>query len=135
MLFMAESGLRHGTRVGAVIDGAGRVVDLNHTYDSSVRFVRDDEDDPGRLMIAFWAYSPVCYLPRDHHEFGRIRDLLASAAGTDRYVIFACRDGEDANGEPLWPNLMDVRPLDPAEPTPAELNGHKGAEHAPDAGR
>src|SRR5262245_16470403 len=44
------------------------LVDLHSWHQSAVRHVRPDEDDPRRLMVQFWAYSPICYLTKDHPE-------------------------------------------------------------------
>src|SRR5262245_40618309 len=74
----AES--RRGTSmpVGVVLDVDGRVVDLNAAHDTPVRYLREFERDSNHLEVAFWAYSPICGLSRDHPEFERICATLSA---------------------------------------------------------
>lgn len=109
-LFQAEESVRAGCPVGAVVDEAGRVRDMNHTYRSHVDRVRDDPEDGSRVEVWFWAFSPICYLTRDHPEFDRIHTTLAEAATSGELVWLAnhCRaiEGETE----IWHKLLDVRP-------------------------
>jgi hypothetical protein len=52
----------------AAVDG-----EVSHAHDTGVHAIREDADDPSRLAVWFWGYSPVCYLTGDHPEFDRIR--------------------------------------------------------------
>jgi hypothetical protein len=110
MLVQAESSLRAGRPVGVVLDPLGRIADLNDAHDTAVRSLRDDPEDSNRLEVAFWGYSPICYLTRDHPEFGRLRSTLAEAeaAGTTVWVANHSQMVEGATE--VWWKIMDVRP-------------------------
>jgi hypothetical protein len=108
-LHQARNSLQHGSSVGLMVNEAKEFVELSDTYQSTVRHVRDDEDDPGRLMIEFWAYSPICYLTRDHPEFERIKHTLASAAANDQQVLFANHRHMVEGDTETWWKIMDVR--------------------------
>src|SRR5579883_3184981 len=89
ILHHARSSLQYGHPIGFILNEAGELVELNDTHQSTVRQVQPDEDDPGRLMVEFWAYSPICYLAKDHPEYERIKNTLEHAAAMDEQVIFA----------------------------------------------
>jgi hypothetical protein len=102
-----------------VVDANGRVVDLNAAHDTPVRYLRESERDSNHLEVAFWAYSPICVLTRDHPEFERIRATLAQAAGTPRLLWVATHSGEKVEGEPeedglipAYPTILEVRPIE-----------------------
>jgi hypothetical protein len=102
--------------VGVVLDADGRVVDLNAAHDTPVRHVHELTGDGNCLEVAFWAYSPICGLTRDHPEFERIRATLAEAAGKQALVWVATYTEEMVEGEPdedglipAYPKIMDVR--------------------------
>jgi hypothetical protein len=118
LLVNAESAQRPHARVGVVLGAGGRVVDLNAAHETGVRSVEEDAADRGPLSVAFWGYSPICYLTRDHPDFARIRATLESAAGTEKRVWAAncsrmveSEVGTDGEGE-LWWKIMDVRPVE-----------------------
>ncbi|HKI30922.1 MAG TPA: hypothetical protein VKA46_03580 [Gemmataceae bacterium] len=82
---------------------------MNYTHQSAVRHVRPDEDDASRLMVEFWAYSPICYLTKNHPEFERIKQTLERAVALDEQVVFA-NHGHMVEGDTeTWWKLMDVR--------------------------
>src|SRR5262245_39994276 len=66
ILHDAEWSLCHGRPVGVLLDSTGRIVDLKYAIDTLVKRVTDCEEDPNRLEVGFWGYSPVCYVTRDH---------------------------------------------------------------------
>jgi hypothetical protein len=108
-LHQARSSLQHGHPVGLLVNETGELVELNDTHQSTMRHVRADEDDPGRLMVEFWAYSPICYLTRDHPEFERIKHILERAAEKDEPVLFAnYRHMVEGETETWW-KILDVR--------------------------
>jgi hypothetical protein len=72
-------------------------------------FRRDDEDDPSRVKVAFWGFSAVCYLQRDHPEFGRILGTLAAAVGSPAQVWFANRSWPLEGETEVWNAILDVR--------------------------
>src|SRR5690242_1013608 len=86
LLQFANSSLRHGTAVGILLSEAGELIELNHAYRSTVRFAQQDEEDSSRLVVGFWAYSPICYLTQDHPEFVRIHRTLLDAIKTGSQV-------------------------------------------------
>jgi hypothetical protein len=102
--------------VGVVLDGAGQVGDLYAAHDTAVRYILEDPADDSRLTVAFWGFSPICYLTRDHQDFERLRRTLAAVAGTNQRVWFAnhsemmvTEPAGGVEGETWW-KLMDVRP-------------------------
>jgi hypothetical protein len=104
--------------VGVVLDGAGQIVDLNTAHDTAVQSVQDCLDDHHRVKVAFWGYSPVCYLTRDHPEFERIQATLTKAVGTQAAVWVANHStmiedapaADDSEVE-IWWKIMDVRAI------------------------
>jgi hypothetical protein len=110
MVRQAHHSVQDGIPVGFLLNETAEIVELNYTHQSTVRFIRPDEDDSSRLVVAFWAYSPICYLTRDHPEFERIRQTLERAAKGNEHVILANHmnmvDGETET----WWKIMDVRP-------------------------
>jgi len=108
-LHQARSSLQYGVPVGLMVSDAGGLVQLNHTHQSAVRQVRPDEDDLSRLMVEFWAYSPICYLTNDHPEFDRIKQILERAALMDEQVLFANYQQMVEGETETWWKLMDVR--------------------------
>jgi hypothetical protein len=112
----AESNRGRPVSVGVVLDAGGRIVDLNTAHDTTVQSIQECPDDYNRLKVAFWAYSPVCYLTRDHPEFERIRETLTKIAGTPT-VVWVANHSEMMEGEPaadgeceIWWKILDVRP-------------------------
>jgi hypothetical protein len=112
----AESRCGRPLPVGVVLDTDGRVVDLNAAHDTPVRHLRAFEKDSNFLEVAFWAYSPLCALSRDHPEFERLQATLTETAGTPKRVWIATHSAECVEGEPdedglipAYPKLMDVR--------------------------
>jgi hypothetical protein len=112
----AESRRGRPMPVGVVVDADGRVVDLNAAHDTPVRHVREFAGDSNRLEVAFWAYSPICALTRDHPEFERIHTTLAEAAGKPAMLWVSAHSEEMVEGEPdedglipAYPKIMDVR--------------------------
>jgi hypothetical protein len=104
--------------IGVVVDAEGRVVDLNAAHDTPVRHLREFTEDSNVLEVAFWAYSPICALTRDHSEFERIYTTLTEAAGTAKLLWVATHSTEVVEGEadedgciPAYPKIMDVRPV------------------------
>jgi hypothetical protein len=110
LLHHARSSLQDGGAVAFLVNEGGDLVELNYTHQSAVRRVRTDEEDRNRLMIEFWAYSPICYLTRDHPEYDRIKDTLERAAATETPVIFANNMHMVVGETETWWKLMDVRP-------------------------
>jgi hypothetical protein len=110
ILHHARGSLQNGSPVAVLVNEGGELVELNYTHQSAVRHVRPDEEELNRLMIEFWAYSPTCYLTKDHPEYERIKHILERAAASDAQVLFANHmhmvDGETET----WWKLMDVRP-------------------------
>jgi hypothetical protein len=107
----AQSSLEHGSPLGFIVNNAGEVVEVNHTHQSTVRFVNQDDEDPNRLMVGFWAYGPLCYLTKDHPEFERIRDTLRDAMRTERPVLFVNHLKMVEGENETWWKLLDVRPV------------------------
>jgi hypothetical protein len=100
-----------GRPLGMVLDAVGRIADLNHTYDSLVGWLREDEDDSNRLSVALWAFSPATYLTRDHPDFLRLRATLTAAAASGGMVYFANYSQMVEGEEGSWHEIMDVRPM------------------------
>jgi hypothetical protein len=104
--------------VGVVLDADGGIVDLNTAHDASVQFVQEVPEDNNRLKVAFWGYSPVCYLSREHPEFDRLYSTLTAAAGT-RTMLWVANYSEMVEDQPktpdgeyeIWWKIMDVRPV------------------------
>jgi hypothetical protein len=118
LLIEARWSVDTGRPVGLILDERGVVLDLNHTWDSSVRRIRDDPEDSSRLEVGFWGYSPVCYLTRDHPDFERIRATLAEAAAAGTMVWLANRSHMVEGETEIWHKLMDVRPISAVVFTP-----------------
>jgi hypothetical protein len=107
----AEISLRERQPVGVLVDGAGCLVDLNHTYQVTIREVRDMEDDARRVQVGCWGFGPVCYLMRQHPEFDRIRTILNEAAASGAPVRLANRTWVVEEETELWHQILDVRSL------------------------
>lgn len=107
----AEGSVQHRTPIGFLLDNAGEVAELNHTYQSTVRFVNQDEEDPTRLTVGFWAYSPICYLTKDHPELERIHDTLLNAFRTGNQVLLVNHMKMVEGETETWWKLLDVRPV------------------------
>jgi hypothetical protein len=60
-------------------------------------------------MVAFWAYSPICYLKRSHPEFERIKHTLEQAITKDEQVILANHMHPVEGETETWYSIMDVR--------------------------
>src|SRR5262249_34684196 len=103
--------LRRQTPVGFLCDGTGRITDLNYTYEVTVRFVHDDEEDSNRLFVGFWEFSEVCYLIRDHPDSQRIRETLEAAQRSGGRVVFANHMRPRESETEVWNSILDVRPL------------------------
>jgi hypothetical protein len=112
MLQTVERSLRQQEPVGVVTDRSGRLLEVNHTYRSTVRFVREDEEDSSRITVAFWAFSPVCYLTRDHPAFERIHATLGQAVASGGQVWFANFPQLVEGEAEAWWKIMDVRPAE-----------------------
>jgi hypothetical protein len=110
ILRQARSSAASGEPVGLMVGETRELLELNYTHQSAVRYVRPDEDDPSRLMVAFWAYSPICYLTRSHPEFERIKYTLAQALTRDEPVILANHVHPVEGETEIWWSIMDVRP-------------------------
>jgi hypothetical protein len=110
ILQQAHSSVQAGSPVGFVVNQAGELLELNYTYQSAVRHVEPDDEDPSRVVVEFWSYSPICYLTRDHPDFERILRTLKCAVKEEKPVILANHihmiDGETET----WWKLLDVRP-------------------------
>jgi hypothetical protein len=102
--------IEDGRPVGIVIEATGEVVDLRRADESTLRWVRPDEEDPRYLDVALWGFSPACCLLYDHPEFERIRTTLAEALASGREVWFATRSELFESNTGLCHNLMDARP-------------------------
>jgi hypothetical protein len=109
---------RSNRPVGVVTDGAARIIDLSAAHDTGVAWVQALPTDAGRYRVAFWAYSPLCALTRDHPEFDRIHATLNAAVGTTEQVWVATCSEETVDDEPdeeglvaALPKIMDVRPM------------------------
>lgn len=107
-----------GRVVGVVTDGRGQLVDLNAAHDTTVYWVREFPTDPSRFRVAFWAYTPLCALTREHPEFDRIYATLTAAAGTQQMVWVVTHSGETVDDEldedglvAALSKIMDVRPI------------------------
>ena len=111
---------------GLILDEHGTVVDLSWACDSSVNQIRDDPEDNSRLEVWFWAFSPVCYLTRDHPEFERIRSTLTEAATAGSRVWLANRFHMIEGTTETWHKLMDVRPSSEVVFAPTSQKGNDG---------
>jgi hypothetical protein len=118
ILRQAEWSLCDGRPMGVLLDSAGRIVDLKHAVQTSVRRVQDCEEDPNRLEVGFWGYSPVCYVTRDHPDFERIRTTLEQAVESGKPVWLATYTWPETSETEIWVKIMDVRPGDWAETAP-----------------
>lgn len=107
----AQRSLQDCRPVGVMLNGDGRVVDLNAAHQTTVRSVLEDEDNPGRLAIWCWEFSPVCYLSRDHPEFDRIKAALQQAAASRTRVWLANRTHLVHDETEIWWKILDVRPV------------------------
>lgn len=120
LLIHAEHGFRRTDHapVGVVVESDGRIVDLGTAHDTSVYWVKESPADPNCFRVAFWAYTPLCALTRDHPEFDRIYATLTAAVGTPR-MLWVVTHSEEAVDDELdddglsvtLPKLMDVRPV------------------------
>jgi hypothetical protein len=109
MLRQARSSLASGEPVGFMVGETGALQELNYTHQSAVRHVRRDDDDASRLMVAFWAYSPICYLQKSHPEFERIKHTLEQAIANNEQVILANHMHPVEGETETWCSMMDVR--------------------------
>jgi hypothetical protein len=109
LLHQARGSLQYRTPAGLMISDAGELVELTDTRQSAVRQVRPDEEDLSRLLVEFWAYSPICYLTKDHPDFERLAQTLERAAATDKPVTFANHRHMVEGETETWWKLMDVR--------------------------
>jgi hypothetical protein len=116
MLRDAEDSLKRRRPVGVLVDGDGWLLELSPAHDIGVRSVREDEEHTSRLAVWFWAYSPVCYLTRDHPEFERIRATLEQAAATGGRVWLANRMRIVEGETEIWWKILDVRPIEAVPP-------------------
>jgi hypothetical protein len=107
----AQRSMHRRKPVGVAVDANGRLIDLNHTYQVSVSWVRDDAEDSNRVMVAFWGFSAICYLTRDHPEFERIRATLTDALASGGQVVFANYSWPIEGETEIWNKLLDVRPV------------------------
>jgi hypothetical protein len=110
ILHHARGSLQDGSPVAVLVNEGGELVQLNYTHRSAVRHVRPDDEDPTRLMVEFWVYSPICYLTKDHPEYERIKHTLEHAAASNTQVIFANHMHMIEGKAETWWKLMDVRP-------------------------
>jgi hypothetical protein len=116
MLREAADSLRQRRPVGVLVNGEGRLLELSHAHDTSVRSLREDEEDSSRLAVWFWEFSPVCYLTRDHPEFDRIRPTLEQAAASGSRVWLANRMQLVEGETEIWWKILDVRPVESIPP-------------------
>jgi len=116
MLCEAHDSCQQRRPFGVVVDGEGGLVELSHAHKMRVRSVREDVEDNSRLEIWFWAYSPVCYLTRDHPEFDRIRRTLEPAAASGGRVWLANRMHPVEGETEVWWKILDVHPLESLPP-------------------
>jgi hypothetical protein len=123
LLWLAEWS-RPDRPVGVVMDADGRVLDLNSTHETGAAWVRALPTALGRFRVAFWAYSPVCGLTREHPEFDRIFATLTAAAGPPEQLWVATHGTETVDDEPdeegliaALPKIMDVRAMGPLHST------------------
>jgi hypothetical protein len=126
LLWLAEWS-RPSRPVGVVTDSAGRILDLNAVHDTGVAWVRAFPSDDSRFRVAFWAYSPICGLTREHPEFERIHATLLSAARMQEQLWVATHSEDTMDDEPdeegsraALPKIMDVRPMDLSRSTNGE---------------
>jgi hypothetical protein len=99
LLWLAE--WSRGSRpVGVVTDPVGRILDLNVAHETGVAWVREFPTDRSRFRVAFWAYSPLCGLTREHPEFDRIYATLTAAAGKPGQLWVATHSEETVEDEP-----------------------------------
>ena len=111
-LHQAEWSLEQGRPIGVILDATGKVVELKIALETHVQKVMDDTEDSTRVEVWFWAYSPVCYLTRDHPEFERIRPLLEQAVASNKMVWLATYPWPVESETEIWTKIMDVRPVD-----------------------
>jgi hypothetical protein len=121
ILLEANRSLRYGRPVGFLLESSGRVMELQCAIDTHVQNVKDSDEDPSRLEVWFWGYSPVCYLTRDHPDFQRIQATLLEAVSSQSMVWLAPSTWPVEGETEIWTKIMDVRPMTPA--TASELNG------------
>jgi hypothetical protein len=113
LLRCAQNSLSAREPVGVAVGATGQVLDLNHTYRTTVRFIRADEEDELRLAVGCWGFGALCYLTRDHPDFERIQAALKDAASTGAEVWLA-NHGWPVEGETeIWNKVLDVRPVLP----------------------
>jgi hypothetical protein len=116
ILWEVEYSRQWGRPVGVMVNGDGRLVELSHTHDTSVHSVKPDEEDKSRLVVGFWAFSPVAYLTFDHPQFDRIRTTLEQAIANGARVWLANHMHVVEGETEIWWKIMDVRPIDPLSP-------------------
>jgi hypothetical protein len=83
--------------------------ELNCNHQSAVRRVLPYEENPNRLMVEFWSYSPICYLTKDHPEYERAKDTLERTAATDSQGLFANHMHMVAGKTETWWKLLGAR--------------------------
>jgi hypothetical protein len=108
--------LRQHRPVGLLVNGGGELQEANAAHDTAVRSVEPEQAKERRLPVWFWAYSPVCYLTRDHPEFERIRATLEEAASSGRRVWLANRMHQVESETEIWWKILDVRPFEAGAP-------------------
>ncbi|HXG11892.1 MAG TPA: hypothetical protein VNK04_19200 [Gemmataceae bacterium] len=86
-------------------------MELQCAIDTHVHEVKDCDEDPSRLEVWFWGYSPVCYLTRDHPDFERIRATLREALASQSMVWLAPHTWPVEGETEIWTKIMDVRPV------------------------
>jgi hypothetical protein len=109
MLRQTRSSQASGEPVGCVVGETGELRELNYTHQSAVRYMRPMEDDASRLMVAFWQYSPICYLKRSHPEFERIKYTVEQAITKDEQVILANHMHPIEGETEIGYSIMDLR--------------------------
>jgi hypothetical protein len=126
LLWLAEWS-RPSRPVGVVMDAAGRILDLNAAHETGVAWVREFPTDRNRFRVAFWAFSPLCGLTREHPEFERIFATLTAAAGTQQPLWVVTQSEETVDDEPdeegliaALPKIMVVGSMNPLPSTNGE---------------
>src|SRR5262249_42493884 len=97
-------------------DGEGRILELSHAHETCVNSIREVGEDPSRLAVWFWEYSPICYLTRAHPDFDRIRATLEQAATSGNRVWLPNRMHLVEDETEIWWKILDVRPVEPLPP-------------------
>ncbi|HEV3255699.1 MAG TPA: hypothetical protein VG013_02345 [Gemmataceae bacterium] len=109
MLREAVNSLQQRRALGLMVNGDGQILELSYAHDTTVRSIKEDEEDKSRLAGWFWEYSPVCYLTREHAEFDRIRATLEEAVASGSRVWLANRMHLVDSETEIWWKILDVR--------------------------